>query len=580
MSDLKKNFLIRSAGQILGPYSKEEVIDLIKRGKISVFDEVAEPVTFWWYLQDHEDFKKIVNSMDVQTRLTNFLTQISGKISTVSQTRKTNGKTATITVKNTISGEQKVADLKEHEKQSAFEVKVEALDQPKAPPSKAEYISQKDSTEIIRKRISFIIKTSWQVIVVFAICIGAYVLYKEFIRPAQQQRLARENFEANGLNFYKSGNYKQALVYFENANSQNILEDKEKLWLASLFIQEGKLQRATSIVNELSDSPILNTGEGLLLNGLISFSQKDFQSAEKYFNSALTQKEKTALVNLALLKWQSKNYQQSLFYLNQLAQKGYERGIVFYLRALNLLSQNQTDALASYINQELSFDKETSLIKEYRQEFYLMQAYYYMQTQQFEKLEGAVKNLLNEDPFFSEEYQYSSFIATQQLNWSMLYPYCQSIFNSNSENNLFNVLNGFCYLKSGDYMRGARYIRLAKNREPKEPLFLSMYAYLLILQERDDVQIEQALSLIDYNNLKQKLPYIIKARFFERRGDWSRALGMWKILLSFSEDHLSGISGVFVTNYKLGNRPTAIMYKNKGLREYPYYVRLLSYKTN
>ncbi|MCZ0932608.1 MAG: hypothetical protein OXJ52_05595, partial [Oligoflexia bacterium] len=63
MSSEDKRFLIRSSGHILGPFFKDEVIDLIKKGKISVFDEVAEPYTIWLYLQDHADFKKIVHSV-------------------------------------------------------------------------------------------------------------------------------------------------------------------------------------------------------------------------------------------------------------------------------------------------------------------------------------------------------------------------------------------------------------------------------------------------------------------------------------------------------------------------------------
>ena len=103
-----------------------------------------------------------------------------------------------------------------------------------------------------------------------------------------------------------------------------------------------------------------------------------------------------------------------------------------------------------------------------------------------------------------------------------------------------------------------------------------MYAYLLMLEGKD-VELEQVLSLIDYNDLKQPLPYILKARFFERKQDWARALTVWKDLLSFSARHLSGLAGVAVANYQLGDHSTAEVYRNKGLSEYHYYVRLLSY---
>ena len=583
MSESKKNFLIRSAGQILGPYSKEEVVDLIKRGKISIFDEVAEPFTIWWYLQDHQEFKTVIHSMDVQTRLTNFLTQISDKILTISKTSKTDNKTSTITsdlkqnTESLFDGGPTITELDPQEKQSAVEVKIQVMDQKKKPESShVRYTSQKDSEEIIRKKIRRVIKISWRVVIVCALSVGAYVFYKEIVSPLQQQKTVRVEFETYGLNFYKSGDYNSALPYFEMAYSKNVLQEKEKLWLASLFVQKNRLQKASLIADELSNSSLSDTGEWILLNGLIAFSQKDFQTAEKHFNSVLKQKESMALVNLSLLNWQLGKHEKSLSYLDRLARAGYERGIVFYLKALNLFFQNQISVLDSYINQELSFNQSSSLVKEYKQEFYFMMAYFYMIKQQPKKMEDTIRKLLNEDPFFWEEYQYNSFIAVKSLNWSQLYPYCKNLFDFDPKNNLLNALYGFCHLKIRNFKQGTKYIQRAKNSAAQEPLFLSLYAYLLMLEGKD-VELEQVLSLIDYNDLKQPLPYILKARFFEREQNWVRALTVWKDLLSFSARHLSGLAGVAVANYQLGDHSTAEVYRNKGLNEYHYYVRLLSY---
>ena len=578
MSDSEKKFLIRSSGQITGPFDKKEVIDLIKRGVISIFDEVAEPFAIWQYLQDHRDFEQTVHSMDFQTRLTNFITQLSGKVSTISRTVKTTD-SGTDSLGQT-SGEHSIK-LKSHEKQSAQEVKFEVLDQPKKQSkSYGKYTSQKDSEEIIRKKVSSIIKIIWQVMVVFALSIGAYILYKEVILPIQTKQAVSEELKTEGLNLYEAGNYKKALIIFERAYSRNILQDEEKLLLASFFLQQNKLQKADLILDELSDSHLLQSGNGFLLNGLISFFREDISKAEKYFNQALKQREEVALVNLSILKWKKGDYQRSLFYLDRLMKMGYERNITFYLKALNMLSQNQISSLADYINGELLLSQEQSLAKEYRQELYLMLAYSYMQEQKSEELAKTVNSLLNEDPFFYTEYKYSSFMAVGSLNWNYFYTYCKSIFESNSKSNLFNALYGFCYLKAGKLKQGSSYVEQAKNGAPDNPLFLSLYAYLLMLKG-EDFQSEQALDLIDYDRLKQEqqkqvLPFILKARFFERRQDWARALTAWKDFLSFKIGHLSGVSGVAVTSYKLNDYSTFDVYKNRALNTYPYHVNLLS----
>ena len=400
----------------------------------------------------------------------------------------------------------------------------------------------------------------------------------KLLHLCKKKQVISEEFRSNGLKFYKAGNYREALSYFEEAYSKNVLSDEEKILLVSLFIQEDKIQRASSLVDELSNSPLSKTGDWFLLNGLIFFIQGDLLKAEKNFNSASKQEAHSALLNLSLLKWKTGDYKKSLSYLDQLVQTGYERDIVFYLRALNLLSQNRIGEVISHIGQELFSGRQSSLV-EYRQELFLILAYSYMKEGRGEDLAKSVQLLLNEDPFFWKEYKYSSFITLKKLNWNILYPYCKSIFDSDSQNNLFNALYGFCYLRIGDLKQGSKYIEQAKIRESNNPLFLSLYAYLLMIQGRD-FQLEQALSLIDYGLLeeKQTLPFILIARFFEEKGDWSRALSSWKNLLSLNVKHLSGMAGVALSSYKLGDLSTADVYKNRVLNSYPYHVQMLSYE--
>lgn len=586
MSKTDKSFLVRSSGQILGPYSKKEVEDLIRRGKVSIFDEVAEPFAIWRCLQDHQEFKKVVQSIGVQTRLTNFLTQISGKISTISKNTKTEDQTVTETADKTrdtktLSKVAKGVQLDAGEKLSALEVKVKTVDQPavgKPSTAHVKYHSKIDSEEITKRKISLIVRTVWQTIVIFALLIGGYVLYREIIAPAQQEKTARGEFTAKAMKFYTAGDYKEALPLFEEAYSKDILQEEEKLLLAGLYIHSNKLQRASLTANELSPEALQNSGDWFLLKGLLSFYQKDFRTAEQNFQSAQKQKPQAALLNLSLLKWKTGDYKSSEKYLEQLMKIGYERDVVFYLKALNLLSQNQIGALSSYLNEEVSLNKPASLTEEYKQEFYFMQAYSYLKEQKLEEMKEAIRNLLNEDPFFSQEYQYSPFIALNTLNWQIFQPYCKSIFDADPQNNLLNALYGFCFLKIGRFQQGAKYIEQAKNGAPSDLLFHALSAYLFML-ERKDVQLEQALSMIDFEKLKegQNLPFILKARFLEGQKDWGRALAVWKSLLAISAGHLSGVAGVAVASFQLGDYSTGRVYRDRGLNKYRYHVSLLPY---
>ena len=587
MSDLEKKFLLRSAGQITGPFNKKEVMSQIRRGVISVDDEVTEPFSIWWYLQDHPDFKDGVRSMSFQTRLINFVTSVSGKLSQASGT-KSSSRTITDTetlesTQSTVSEVSKTPSIKfnSHEKKLAKEVQVQAVNatKPQQVISRRNYIARQKHEEMLKEKLKTWMKISWRIVILFALSIGAYIFYKEIFTPMKQKQSIMGELKREGFKFYKAGQYDKALFYFEKAYSHNILQDKEKLLLASLFLKKRKWQRSTLILDELSGRSVTQTANWFLLKGLISFAQKDFSTAESHFNKALKQDAKLALMNLVILKWKTEDYKQSLLYLDQLQKIPYERDIVFYLRALNFLSQKQNSDLINYINKELLLGQKNALVKEYKQELYLMLAYSYMKEEKTKELMKAVQRLLNEDPFFYKNYRYSSFISRESLNWMDLFPYCERVFHSNSKDSLLNALYGFCYLKAGQMQKGSQFIEQAKNREPENPFFLSMYAYLL-MQKGEDLQLEQVLDAINYDSLTLPLPFIVKARFFEQRKDWVRALKTWRSLLNFSSYHISGISGVAITNYNLEDHVKAAIYRDRGLEIYPYHTQLLLYRNN
>ena len=605
-----KRFLIRSSGHILGPFLKDEVIDLIKKGKISVFDEVAEPYTIWLYLQDHADFKQIVHSVSMQSRLVNFLSSVSTKISQISKNKEdyTTEKTFTKTKEAT-------ATLSQLEKQGASEVSVEDIKPIQTSNTiKSDYKSEEESEEIIRKKISFFVNWVWIMIILGVLTIGAYIFYREFYKPMQKKQVIKNQLQSNGFIFYKAGNFKKALSFFEPAYSNELLTKGEKLIYASLLIQENKISKANVVKNEIINSPSFSQGKGRLLESLLDYYNKTATSVtEKKLKSILESNDNnlvidthltteanqgingkteqiesidqdidtvtdTARWNLALFYWKAgKDYNKSLSLLNELVGKNITRDIIYYLKALNLLYQNNLTNLESFLAER------TELNKEFKQELYLLSAYIYMKKNEKEKLTSQITKLLSEDPFLYQEYSYNSFIIKNTLfNWSYLYKYCIEIFNSSNEDNLFKALYGFCHLKANNSKIASDYITQVKNTNSKNPLFLSLYAYLLMTENASTEQLRQIFTEIDYPlaiERKLPLPFILKARFLESQGNWTSARKTWKQLLSsINPFYLSALAGVAFNSYQLNDIAPAQRYKEQTFNRYPYYIKILPYK--
>jgi hypothetical protein len=56
-------WLVKSENKILGPYTYEQIEDLIRKKQISLIDEVRDSSTRWLYLRENSEFKDIVESI-------------------------------------------------------------------------------------------------------------------------------------------------------------------------------------------------------------------------------------------------------------------------------------------------------------------------------------------------------------------------------------------------------------------------------------------------------------------------------------------------------------------------------------
>lgn len=519
-------FLICSSKEILGPYSKEEVIELIKNGSISIFDEVTEPYGIWQYLDSHKEFKKVIRSINVQTRLSNFLTRITDKMTTTGKTKDTKSKT------------EETIPLTEKEKALAKETTYNVVKLSKAQKKEVKsYISQKESQQRVRKKINRIVNIIWQAVFGIALLTIGFIGYQIFYLPIQERKQISQDFTEKGSKFYNFGWYEQALPYFEAAYSQGLLKSEDKLSFSTLLMHRNQIQRAIVVKKEISDKSVLEGNQGIMLDGLISFYDEEHSKAEKIFQDIISKSgnddlAKAALVNLALLKWTVGQTQESSKSIDALLQKGFDRDVVWYLKALNFLTLNKLEELKTYLEEELALISDSPFVVEFKQELYLLLSYIYMKNNEIQKLKITVNKLLNEDPFLNENYKYDPLIYIQKLSWDHLRPYCKDISNYQKGDNLLQALYAFCLIKTSKLRQAEGVVKAVEKKEPQNPLFLSLYAYLLMSQAEAQEKVEQVFALINYGNLTkdQALPFILQAHFLEKKDLYTVALSVFSTL--------------------------------------------------
>ena len=549
-----KIYLIRSSGYILGPYSKKEVEKMIQNGSVSFNDEAIKPESIGRAIQDHPDFSDYVNKMDMQTRVTNFIMNLSGDFT--KKTRKlSEDESVTKTVTNTLNMEGNLSGAED----ASFE-----LVGKKNTNKHSKFKPKSESDRIAHEKVSRYVKRTWQFIIASTIAIAGFILFQLFAVPYYQNMQLSEQIKTEGLFLYNSGDYKNSLTLYNKGYENNLLTTNDKKRILWLFLANDNIAKAEDVLKEIK--PTLSSDENLLLEGIMDLYDKSYSSAKNNLSS-IKNKKQEAWFSLALLDWITKDYKSSELKVDQLVAVGYNRGAVFYLKILNLINvRSDTEGTFATIIYALNNSRE------FHQEILLLRAYLQSLTKDSD-MENTVKELLNKDPYFYKQAKYDAFMPVSMLfDWSYLLPYCEKIFNTDPDNAYLNALYGFCFLKNQRYRQASQYIEKSKNQKPQDELILSIYAYNLML-EGDFSKAETVLGSIEKPTAK--LPFILKAKVFEQDEQWKFALNQWDQLLRSSPYHISAIAGLATNNYRLEKRRNMVTYRDMGLNRYPYHIDLL-----
>ena len=568
MEEIDKKWLVKSANVILGPYSKKEIEQLVSDAIISINDEITEPYTFWWTLQDHPEFKDFAQNVSLQTRVTHLITGIGSRLATItSKTEKNQETTQTLTP--TPSVEEAVFQPMDLEGEPTA---------PSPPPDKTSFQSKLESRKEAAKRTHRIVSRIWQGIVFIALSIVLYIAYNEFLIPSQK-KVESLNSTQIGMEAYKKGNEEKAFEYLSKGLKENVLKGEEIVALSSLLLKKNKVEQANETLQTLPSS-LFNSVKVLSLKGLAHLREKNFTVAESFFSKAKELEEKSnkiplrSLINLALLSYIKKDYASTEELINKLIKTGYERGLLYYLRILNNLGQQMSkEKIERNIKTFIKFDPE------YRQEFYVLLAY--LNQKDKAQREDYIEKALNEDPYFTEEYDYDLFTGSYLLDWSHLVPYCKDLFEEDMESPLINGLYGFCLIKSQKKRQAQIYLETARKQASDNPLVASVYVYGLIERE-SFVQAESLLDIIQKNNTHKNyiIPYILKARIYELKREWPLVALSLKSLLEINSSHLSGNGGMAYASFQLGDKKAYLTHKERALRMYPHYKKLLILKNS
>jgi tetratricopeptide (TPR) repeat protein len=564
-----EEWLLKSAGRILGPFTTSEVVNGIQSRRFSLMDEISKNSGRWKLVRDEPTFLDAVKS------LRNLIEDNSEKTSTSTVTMqsitdfKINIDEDTLTPIPPSSVQQEGTEGGELKKIKARERDLASAS------TTSGYGFVKDVK--FRTRIKNENDKRWVWIGLLGLFIIAGVGFYIFQTAKKKNSPeAFQEFVNKGLVAKSQGLNKKALEFLTRAKQLGAHNSKVDIELATLQIVVDKqtiIGRRTIeklLTENQNSSTDLDKSEfhtkGYSAIGLSYLLDLDFKNAidtfekAKSFNSNYLPPQ----INEAVVYFQERDFNRAESTFSKLLESNQNDGYLIIgisVSAFESMKNSQTplrnyplvsELISEYLKENIELNQELSLL----------QTYALIKQGLKDEASLAIRKTLSVDSEASALYSYDILVDRSLASWKILMPYCSSISNEMPKSVEAKALLAYCYFKSGRDEEAKLTILQADSQSPKNPIVqLSRAILLKSFGQEGEAQAALSLALNDESLLAT---YGLKAKSCEDKGDFNCAETYWNKLIEINPKSVQAYAGLAAVSLKKKNKSLAQEYINKG----------------
>ena len=509
-----KEYLVKSSSKVIGPYSEDEIIDLLLGNHISLLDEIKQPHGRWIYLREDKHFRDVIDR--VRSQIDQMKDDTEGSTLTGINTKRISDELTPTPMPRqvpVIATEEETVPQPQTKRVEKIKEIRNATEKVKAPDSSA------SNRSAIKQKSQY-----RNVVFTGMLVLAAVVLY--FVYSARR--------EANGENpqdrFFRALALKQnqsALSSYHAMNTQDRLSIKVKKAALPLLanFDKGNLETRDALL-QLIQSVDDRKEKSIFANSVgISFlHEQKWDEANRYFDSAMKYDSynPAPLINMATVKVLTGQYSQAMeLYRQMLLSSIYTAGgaqanspyktYVQYGFVYSFLKQylhqdfaerkkSYNDFRGTLSNIEHSIEKQYYLSFEISYLQFLIQLEF-VQDQIDENFRRFFRTSLNDPSLFYK----SPDLYWEFVEWKSLRDLCNQTSLKSLQVSLFKTI---CQLRSNQEAEAERGIKEDILQFPKERDAMLTYAvYLLKVGKYDEAKAQTDLVLRAYpqNRLAQWL---------------------------------------------------------------------------
>lgn len=477
-----RNWLVRSATRILGPFTVEEIKELLVSRHISIIDEIRQPDTRWTYIRENRGFDEIVKYVRAQ------LDTLSENTMTQPVTQNTMTKTDVgafsddLTPTPTMSSRRDRRVQEENEIRDVTPQERDIKVRPHSGPAKS-YGSQSDAR--VQQKISgknallrFSILALIAVVLVVA---GLRVLNKEKRATVDYDGLLKQALKYRSLGLYEDSlNYYRKVISLKEPDFESqvrmapVMIAIDRQTLVGRRVLEKSLstpQRSRPEMIEAYDA----IGLSYLIDGDLKEADEAFQKA-----SGLDPLNFEAAMNQAFIKMKRASYEEARQEFETLARKSAFSSLSVLGQGLAALETYKNSKNKSVLN-ELSANIASATAKTgyLRRELQLLQIYVHVLLENEVDLQNSVVQFLTQPLGESDKYSKNILVDSRMAQWDYLERYCADVYQRHSPGPQVKALRAVCLMEVNRDAEAGKLIDEALAESPGDPyVMITQSSYL------------------------------------------------------------------------------------------------------
>jgi Flp pilus assembly protein TadD len=544
---------VKSSGVILGPYTRDELVEALKLKTVTIIDEIRDPGSRWGFIREHAEFSQVVQMLrDEQSRQredTGTMSLTKTHTDTITDPHQLGDElTPTPVIPPTRSaGRPEVLEAPQPAAEEKFEKK-----------SAPTYVFKND--EKIRRRMdrtkSNYSLWAWVLCLIVIVAAGG-VSYRVLSQHKESQpslgfddcvRLAKYN-QALGI-------YDLALKYYKKATAIHVLDPALRAQMAFLLmVVEDQNAAARQVLEALqAKSPSDDVARMIALSYL---REGRLQEARTRFEALLQKdaKDEVAQENLLMIEILDGKLQSAYDKLSAMVRDGVKdplmvvyKGVVAY----KLFNPDKDRPKLLMALEELHHYAED--FTDYRLEILLYTAALQSKLGNETGVAEDLGKLFGEYPDLTRDHIHHEMFDREILKWSYLAGVCDQIFKKDQQSALEMGLKAYCAYQRGDMKTALDLVEKARDQFSLDQSLIGLHAFLLMQLGRDD----EAKTLFQLPQAKEnKLVWAVHGDVCEKQKDWACADESWHGLLSRDSKSLEALRGMVVLSLNRGQREMA-----------------------